>query len=178
MRLAVSLIALAALAACSKAPQDNTAKRAEPGPAPASVDYPMLASKPVDVSTAAKVMKERHDGMEAIGKASKSIKRALDTTPANMAAIRAAANILTANAPKVAGWFPPGTGTSVGKTQAKDSIWANPQDFAKKANDFNQAAKAFSVAAADGDAGQVKTAYGNLGKTCKACHDDYKSKDN
>jgi cytochrome c556 len=68
-------------------------------------------------------------------------------------------------------------GSDKGKTRAKPEIWENMDDFADKLNNFREAAAALNVAAAAGDADTIKAAFGVTGKTCKACHDEYKSKD-
>src|SRR5206468_9430057 len=47
----------------------------------------MLAAGPVSGPAAAKVMHERHEGMETIGKTNKAIKRALDSASPNMAVV-------------------------------------------------------------------------------------------
>ena len=72
-------------------------------------------------------------------------------------------------------WFPKGTGPEVGKTGAKPEIWQKPADFNARLNDFRGAAKLFNAAATSGDINAVKARYGDLGKTCKACHDSYRS---
>ena len=73
------------------------------------------------------------------------------------------------------GWFPPGTGPDVGKTHAKAEIWQKPDDFRAKATDFRKAALAFNSAARGGNVNAIKSAFGNLGRACKACHDSYRA---
>lgn len=74
-------------------------------------------------------------------------------------------------APKV---FAPGTGE--GKTKAKEEIWANPNEFKEKMDDFVTSANALAVASNSTDMGAYVGAVKNLGKTCKGCHDDFKKK--
>ena len=64
-----------------------------------------------------------------------------------------------------------------GKTDAKAEIWQKPDDFEAKARDFETAAAAFKTAAAGNDVAAIRAAQGNLGKSCKACHDLYREKD-
>ena len=105
------------------------------------------------------IMHQRHEGMEKIGDTNKLLRREL-----------------TSGAPFVpAGWFPAGTGPDVGNTGAKAEIWANPKDFAAKLRSFQAAAQAFNAAAASGDMDAAKARYADLGRTCKACHDTYRS---
>ena len=40
---------------------------------------------------------------------------------------------------------------------------------------FQQAALAFDAAAKSGDMAAINARFGELGKTCKACHDPYRS---
>jgi cytochrome c556 len=71
--------------------------------------------------------------------------------------------------------FPPGTGPDIAKTGAKPEIWQNPKDFEAKTIDFQKAAQAFGGAVAGSDLNAIKASFGDLGKTCKACHDKYRS---
>jgi cytochrome c556 len=120
-------------------------------------------------------MHERHEGMESIGKSTKAIKRALDASPPDLATVRTGAAQIADLAGKAPGWFPQGTGPDVGKTGAKPEIWQDPKDFASKLHNFQVAAAAFNQAAKSGDAAAVKAKFGDLGGTCKACHDKYRS---
>jgi cytochrome c556 len=63
----------------------------------------------------------------------------------------------------------------VGKTGAKLAIWENPQDFIAKAGDFEKAAQAFGTAAGGNDVAAIKKSFADLGGTCKACHDKYRT---
>ena len=129
----------------------------------------------VDKDTAARVMHERHEAMEQLGKSSKTIKRTLDTSPIDLSAIQqASAPIFDTTAAKIAGWFPAGTGPDVGKTGAKPDIWKNPQDFAQKATDYEAANKKFAASLVHFKPDQMKAAFADLQKTCKACHDKYR----
>jgi cytochrome c556 len=135
----------------------------------------MLAAGPVSGPAAAKVMHERHEGMETIGKTNKAIKRALDSASPNMAVVHAGAAQIADLSREASGWFPAGTGPEVGKTGAKPEIWQNPQDFETKLHNFQEAAKLFNTAAMSGDVNAIKAKFGELGQTCKACHDKYRS---
>ena len=52
-----------------------------------------------------------------------------------------------------------------------------PDDFAAKARGLEQAALAFQTATQGNDVAAIRAAQGNLGKSCKACHDLYREKD-
>ena len=90
-------------------------------------------------------------------------------------ALRASAATIARLAPRTAGWFPAGTGPSVGKTGAKAEIWAKPADFAERSKAFAAAAVAFNAAAKSTDAGAMQARFGDLAKTCKGCHETYRS---
>jgi len=123
----------------------------------------------------AAVMHERHEGMETIGKANKALHRELDASSPNLAVIRGAARQIAGLSVKASGWFPQGTGPDVGKTGAKPEIWQDPKDFTAKLHNFQAEAKAFNAASSGNDVALIRTQYGNLGQTCKACHDKYRS---
>jgi cytochrome c556 len=112
--------------------------------------------------------------MEAIGKATKAIKRELDG-PADLATIRPSAAKIAGLSQKASGWFPAGTGPDVGKTGAKPDIWRNQADFTAKLRDFQKAAQAFNSAASGGDVNAIKARFADMGGTCKACHDKYRA---
>ena len=120
-------------------------------------------------------MHERHEGMEAVGKANKAIRRELDAGSPDLAVLRKSASDLNQLAAKASGWFVPGSGPELGKTGAKPEIWANPKDFAAKLRNFQAATASFNAAAKAGDVNAIKARFSDLGGTCKACHDTYRA---
>jgi len=62
------------------------------------------------------------------------------------------------------------------KTKAQDGIWSNQADFAAKADDLVKAANALADAAKSGDKGTTLKAAAAVGKSCGACHDNYRNK--
>ena len=68
-------------------------------------------------------------------------------------------------------------GSDKGTTRAKANIWSNMDDFRSKLDDFRAAAAALAETAADGDPAASREQFIATGGTCKACHDEYKSKD-
>ena len=139
-----------------------TESAATPAPAPATKEEAM------------KVMHERHEGMEQIGKSTKTIKRQLDSSAPDVAEIQKAATTIADLAAKSPNWFPQGTGPDVGKTGAKAEIWQNQKDFAARLAVFQRAAVAFNAAAASGDMPATKARYADLIGTCNSCHDKYR----
>ena len=123
----------------------------------------------------AQVMHERHEGMETIGKAFKALHREFDSSAPSVPTVRASAAQMANLAKRSSGWFPAGTGPDVGKTGAKPEIWQAPQDFTAKLSAFQKAALIFNAAVASGDMNAAKARYADLGGTCKACHDKYRT---
>jgi cytochrome c556 len=184
--LFATTVAFAFLAACggpgssqANNAQANIAGSAQPPAAAAGSSAavtPLPTTAPASRDEALKIMHERHEGMEHMGDATKAIGRELKAATPDVAKIAASAEAITGFAPKVPSLFPPGTGPDVGKTGAKPEIWQTPEDFAAKAHDFQLAAQAFASAVSGGDAAAIKTSFGDLGKSCKACHDKYRAK--
>jgi cytochrome c556 len=64
--------------------------------------------------------------------------------------------------------------TTTGKG-AKPEIWKEWDKFKKLQGDLQAATAKLVVAAKSGDAEALKTAAGDTGKACKACHDQYRA---
>jgi cytochrome c556 len=75
--------------------------------------------------------------------------------------------------PFTSGAFGPGTDKGA-PSKADPKIWSEPEKFKAASDKFIAATRALPAAA--GDAGSLKTALADLGKTCKGCHDDYRQK--
>ena len=65
-------------------------------------------------------------------------------------------------------------GTATGDTRAKPEIWSNPDKFKAAATTMQEAVMKLDVAAKGGNLDQIKAAFGDAGKACKACHDDFR----
>ena len=173
----IGIATVSLLGACRQPETSNTAS-ADNASAPAAPQAPAAPAAPVTPEQAQALFHERHEGMEAIGKANKTIKQALESASPDLAAIKTAAARTDELAQKSSGWFPPGTGQSVlPKTRALPAIWEKPEDFAAKDRDFAEAAAALKAAADSGDVNAIKSRFADLGKTCKACHDTYRAEE-
>src|SRR5687768_14245519 len=182
----VAIAAIGLLAACQQPATNETAAAenseangtAVGGPLEtASAGSVIAATAPPTKEAALKLMHDRHENMESIGDATKAAGRTLKSGAPDLAVIRSTAATYTRLAPQVPSWFPPGTGPDVGKTDALPAIWEKPQDFQQKARDFQAAVKTFDAAAKSGDMPAITKAFGGVGKSCKACHDSYRAKD-
>jgi cytochrome c556 len=62
------------------------------------------------------------------------------------------------------------------QTKARESIWTQSTDFAKKASDLENAARQLESIAKSGDRAAVLKAAEAVGQACKSCHDDFREK--
>jgi cytochrome c556 len=67
-------------------------------------------------------------------------------------------------------------GTDKGNTKAKPEIWTDNEKFKTASENMQKAMETLLVAARAGNLDQVKAAFGDTGKACKACHDDFRAK--
>jgi cytochrome c556 len=68
--------------------------------------------------------------------------------------------------------FVPGSDT--GDTRAKPAIWTDMDKVKNLAAKMQDEMGKFNVAAKTGNIDTIKAAVGEVGKACKACHDDYR----
>ena len=66
-------------------------------------------------------------------------------------------------------------GTEQGGGDAKAEIWQNLQDFNSRGEKLAADAQALKIAADGGDQAEIRKAFGNFARNCKACHDQYKN---
>lgn len=71
-----------------------------------------------------------------------------------------------------------GPGTDKGAPNKADAkIWKDAAGFKKASESAQKAVADLAAAAKTGDEGKFKAAFGEVGKNCKACHDDYRTKE-
>jgi cytochrome c556 len=79
-------------------------------------------------------------------------------------------------------FFPAGSDKPVegskiaGFTRAKSEIWSEPEKFKQAQDALTKAVGKLAAAAKSGDEAAMKSAAGGVGKACKGCHDDFRSK--
>ncbi len=71
--------------------------------------------------------------------------------------------------------FGPGTDKG-GNTKAKPEVWTNASDFKAKADKMQEEVAKLTQVATTGNFDALKAQVGETGKSCKACHDDYRNK--
>jgi len=67
-------------------------------------------------------------------------------------------------------------GTDSGDTAAKPEIWTDAAKFKSDAEKMQKEMSKLAEVTKGGDLAAIKTQVGATGKTCKACHDDFKKK--
>ena len=173
-----AIAAVTLLAGCREAadaPANNVAAKDSPV-FPVTDDNPeAVPAPPATKEAALRLMHERHERMEDIGDATKALGREMKASAPDVATVRTHAATIARLAPQVSRWFPAGTGPDIGKTRAKPAIWQKPEDFRAKTRAFQAAARSFDATAKAGDVAAIKASFGELGKTCKACHDPYRA---
>ena len=65
-------------------------------------------------------------------------------------------------------------GSDKGETQAEPKIWTEMDKFNAAATKMQDEMAKLNVAAKGGNLDAIKAAVGDTGKSCKACHDNYK----
>jgi cytochrome c556 len=129
----------------------------------------------LSLGDAAKIMHDRHEAMEGLGKAMKDLHRELDSGKPDINVIRVQTATMASTAAKIPAFFPAGTGPDVGKTRAKPEVWTQKDLFSHKAKDFLAASLAIDAAARTGDVNKVMALHDNVDKACKACHDPFRA---
>jgi len=62
------------------------------------------------------------------------------------------------------------------KSRALPAIWAEPAKFKDAQTNFQSAVTELVAASKSGDETKIKAAIGGVGKSCNACHDDFREK--
>lgn len=70
-------------------------------------------------------------------------------------------------------WEAFGPGTDKGETRALPAIWTEQAKFKEGADRLQAETAKLNAAAKTGSLDAVKTAFGGVGQSCKACHDNY-----
>jgi cytochrome c556 len=71
-------------------------------------------------------------------------------------------------------WDAFGPGTDKGDTRALPAIWTEQAQFKAGVEKFQAEAAKLNAAAKTGNLDAIKTAFGAVGQSCKACHDNYR----
>jgi len=119
---------------------------------------------------------QRHELMEDVGGAAKTIGKMLEgESPFDAAAAMEAMNTWDAAAAPFGDLFPEGTESGY-DTKAKPSVWSDREGFEAALAAWAEAVDA-AIAADPQDLEALQSAVGPVFKKCKACHQEYRVKD-
>jgi cytochrome c556 len=130
------------------------------------------ASEPTDMKA---LQKARHDHYHQLGDAFKVVRDESRAGKPDLAKIRTAVKFVSEAAADQQKWFPAGSGPEAGKTQALPEIWSKPEEFKAAMKMFSDAAPQLQAAADKGDVAAIQRAFGEVGKSCKNCHEKFRS---
>ena len=68
-------------------------------------------------------------------------------------------------------------GTDKGDTRAEPEVWTDAAKFKKASEDMMTSVAQLNAAAKTGNLDNLKKAFGESAKTCKACHDTYRAEE-
>ncbi len=69
--------------------------------------------------------------------------------------------------------FPAG---SEQNSKSRPEIWSEPAKFKAASDKLEAEVQKLSAAARSGDQAQIRTAFGAVGQSCKACHDNFRNR--
>ena len=127
--------------------------------------------------TARELQKARHDHYHELGDAFKVVRDQTRSDTPDLAKIKTAAKEVNDASVNQEQWFPAGTGPDAGKTEALAEIWSKPAEFKAAMKLFSDSAPKLYAAANGGDVAAIKTAFGDVGKSCKNCHENFRAKE-
>lgn len=121
----------------------------------------------------------RQSVMQTQGWSMARIKANIDGTFNKDQVIQAANTIQAIANSGSGGLFQPGTDTGKGwrDTNVKPEMFANAAKLKEVGMAYNKEANEMAKVAATGDAAAVKAQFGNLGKACKGCHDEFRKEE-
>ena len=117
----------------------------------------------------------RQSAFTLIGNHMGRIKGQLDTGKPSLEIIRSSAALIDTLKALPFEAFVEGS-SDVGDTAAKPEIWTEREKFDKRAKEMQDKVGQLNTAARGGDITAIRAAFGEAGKACKNCHDDYKKK--
>jgi cytochrome c556 len=123
------------------------------------------------------VQEQRHDLMEGVGDAAKTIGKMLKGEAPFDADAANEALQTWADAPEPFGLLFPDGSESGYDTEAKSTIWTDRKGFNEQLALFDEKASA-AVAARPKTLEELNAAAGPVFKVCKACHEEYRVDDN
>jgi len=126
------------------------------------------------------LIKWRQSAYQVIGWNNGRIKASVEGSYNKDEVLRAANTIAALANAGLGSLFVAGTETGKGwhDTTAKPALFTDGPKVGELAANFSREANELARVAAGGDAAALKEQFGKLGKTCKACHDEYRVSNN
>lgn len=124
-------------------------------------------------------MEARHEHYHELGDAFKAVRDLSRNDSPDWQALQNAAKAIQEASIDQGKWFAPGTGPESGiKTRAKAEIWQQPEKFLEAQKMFSDRAPALVAAANAKDIEKVRAQFGQVGQSCKNCHDAFRGPEN
>ena len=125
-------------------------------------------------SGATGVVKERMDLMKSVAEQMKTVGKMIKGEEAYAAGqVAAAADAIVGHAREIPGLFP--EGSTDHPSEAMPAIWQDWDRFVELTNDMQRKAEALGASARQSaDMKDIRPQFGALGKTCSACHEDFR----
>jgi cytochrome c556 len=165
MKICLSVVAFLLLVACESAERDATST------AQHDITDSAVGQNMQDT------IRSRQSHYKQIGAAMKGIGDELKKREPSVDVLQRQAVIIRDYAPKIEGWFPEGSGSGAGlKTEARDEIWSDSEGFRQSAQELIARSEQFHAITQTGDLAAIRAGVGDLGGTCKGCHDKYRAK--
>jgi cytochrome c556 len=117
----------------------------------------------------------RQSAFTLIGNHMGRIKAQLDNAKPSLEVIRSSAALVETLKTLPFEAFVQGS-ANVEDSAAKPEIWTEREKFDKRAKEMQEKVALLNAAARTGDMTAIRTAFGDTGKACKNCHEDYKKK--
>jgi cytochrome c556 len=129
----------------------------------------------VEFSKPEAAVEYRQSALYLMGNHFGRIKAQLDVSKPDLEVIRSSAALVDVLKTLPFEAFVPGT-EDVGDSAAKPEIWTDNERFLKLAHEMQDKVSALNSAAKSGDVKAIRTAFGEAGKACKNCHEDFRKK--
>lgn len=122
------------------------------------------------------IVKERMDGMVAMGKALAAVADMFKgVQPYKQDVVTQSADVVQLHAVEMKNLFPDTHASRMGTgTEALPSVWQNLDNFMELADRLSHNASQLKTAAQSGERADVQAAFGKIARTCSACHRDYR----
>lgn len=123
------------------------------------------------------IVKQRMDAMKEIGRSMKTVGRMIKgETAFNSSTVAKAAETIEGHAEEIPELFPDNEESRQPVSEATDAIWLQNDRFEAIAQELANAAVLLGEAAETDDPAAVRAAFAQTGRTCSACHEDFRQK--